>query len=430
MSGTIRLWALAMLVVLAAAGCEQAGGSGGQGLEGTAITFSINVDDSERAAIQELLGTFQRRTRAKVNLEQLSRFRKPLGPKVSLVTDTTDGLVERLAEDVRTGAPTVHLFAQDNVALGSLVANHLVRDLREIDVPDQAIDALAPEPSASGDRYFLPFRPNVRLAYGRTEDFDKAGVRPPESEDALLSTARALKGSGPPRVTMSLAPGNPRAVTLCELIRTHGGNPLVLNDAGSVEAFTFLQRFSREGLLAPQSFQAKFDTEVENLIDRTASLAENWPFTSAQLDKDGQLQDFVVYPGWNGPEQVRVIGGDVLGIPVGVKGKQLQAAANLAQFLMSQESQELLALRNSWPSFRNDVDLSSLPEAKQVTFSAIARALENGWYRPSVSYWPTVSDEINKAVDAVIYGHRPIQEVLDEAHGRIDEAAARPRARP
>ena len=411
--------------MLVAAGCRQTEASGGKGLEGTAITFSMKVDESERPALQELLSRFQERTRARVDLEQLSRFRDPVGPKVSLVTDlNAHALVERLKQDVAAGKPSVHLFAQDNVALSPLVEGHLVQALDDlVPVPDEAIDELALASAAAGSRYFLPFHPNVRLAYARTADLERAGVPRPETDDGLLAAARALKGAGRPKVTMSLAEGEPATVTLSELIVSRGGDPLVLNDPASVEAFALVQRLWQEGLLAPESFQAKWDTEVANLARGTASLAENWSFTSAQLAKSSQLGDFAVYRGWAGPGQVRVIGGDVLGIPAGVTGKQLEAAVALATFLMSKESQELLARGNAWPSFREDVDYRSLPFEQRATFAAIEQNLRQGWYRPTVSYWPEVSEQINNALVAIVLEGRPAQPVLDELHGRVQAAA-------
>jgi len=217
---------------------------------------------------------------------------------------------------------------------------------------------------------------------------------------------------------MSLAAGKPAAVTLSELIKSHGGDPVVLNDAGSIAAFTRLQRLWRDGLLSPASFDAKYDTEVENLASGAVSMAENWSFTSAQLAKRGQLDRFSVHSGWTGPEGVHVIGGDVLAIPRGVKGKQLKAAGALATFLISRESQELLAGRNSWPSFYKDIS-RSVPAAQQDTFKAIETALANGWYRPTVAYWPKVSDQMNKALNAILLEGKPVQAVLDDAYNAI-----------
>ena len=414
--------------MLATAACQRMPDPQRDGLEGTVITFSISVGETERPAILELLRRFEEQSRARVNLQQLTRFRRPLGPQVSLVTDVPSReLARRLEQDAQAGKPTIHIFAQDNVALSELVQKGLVQGLDGLlKVPEEAIDNLiriwdGPEP-----RHFLPFRPNVRLTYARTAAFRAAAVSPPKTEDDLVRAAAALKGPvGRAKVTLSLAEGDPAAVTVCELILSHGGNPLVLNDPGSVAAFQFVQRLWREGLLAPASFEAKWDTEVRNLLDGTTALAENWSYTSAELAKEGVLGEFDVYAGWSGPRDAHVIGGDVLGIPTGVKGKQLEAAVALADFLLTKESQELLMKRNAWPSFRNDVDYARLPPDQRSTFAAIETALADGWYRPAVPYWPEVSAQLNRAVTAILLEDRPVQPVLDELHVRIREAAAR-----
>jgi hypothetical protein len=95
--------------------------------------------------------------------------------------------------------------------------------------------------------------------------------------------------------------------------------PLILNDDGSVQAFTTLQQLWQDDLLAPESLQSKYDTDVDYLSGETAWMAQNWPFTSATFADQGILGEFTVYAGWAGPVQpAHVIGGEVLGIPKGV----------------------------------------------------------------------------------------------------------------
>ncbi|MDQ1418305.1 MAG: trehalose transport system substrate-binding protein [Acidimicrobiaceae bacterium] len=419
-----HLAAVALLTILVAAGCGQAGTS--KGLEGTTINFSIKVDDSERPAIQALLTRFQRQEKVTVNLEQLSRFRQPLGPTVNLVTDLDPkALIARVRKQVTTRTTGIDLFAQDNVALSDLTyPTLLVQNLSQL---DRGRGDPPTDPGTPGllSPYFLAFRPNVRVAYANKAAFTKAGLKPPTTEDEFTRAAAALVQSGQPKVTLSLAYGDPAAVTISELVLSHGGDPLVLNDAGSVEAFTFLQNLWRNGLLSPASFQAKYDTEVDNLLNGTSLLAENWPFTTARLAKLGRTQDFVVNQGWRGPtKEAHVIGGDVLGIPVGVQGKRLQAAVDLANFLRSKESQEFLARRNSWPSFRSDIDYSKLPKNQQATFNAIKEAQKSGWYRPSVPNWQEVSDRMNDAVQRIVERGQPVQAVLDDLHGQLVQSTS------
>jgi ABC-type glycerol-3-phosphate transport system substrate-binding protein len=117
-----------------------------------------------------------------------------------------------------------------------------------------------------------------------------------------------------------------------------------------------------------------------------------------------------------------VIGGEVLGIPRGVSGKEKEAAIALAQYLMSQEAQEVLVARNAWPSVRDDA-LGQVPEEQKETFDAIQEALENGWYRPNVPYWSDVDEAINTGVQEIIVDGADVQSTLDQLHGDIEKAA-------
>ena len=152
-------------------------------------------------------------------------------------------------------------------------------------------------------------------------------------------------------------------------------------------------------------------------------MAQNWPFTSATFADQGILGEFTVYDGWAGPAQpAHVIGGEVLGIPRAFRGQEREAAIALAQYLMSQEAQEVLVAENAWPSVRDDA-LGQVPEEQEETFDAIQEALQNGWYRPNVAYWSDVDEAINTAVQQVIVDGAEVQSTLDELHDEIEQAA-------
>ena len=407
------LTALLLVPLLALTACggdddEEGGGGGGtRELAGTNITFSISLAQEEQAAIDDLVRQFESRT----------------GANVDVTAITSSDLPAKLRVDVGAGRPTVHLFAQDNLALAVLVQENLVEDLSDVQLPGQVVQAMTPE-RFNGKQYFLPFRPNVRVAYVNTERFRSANVRQPATAEELRDAARRLRDAGGgPKVTLSLAQGDPGAVTISEWIVSFGGNPLVLNDEGSVRALEFIQGMWKDGLLARESLLGKFDTEPEYLIGETAWYAQNWPFTTAQLAEQGLVDRFDVYEGWRGPARAaHVIGGDVLGIPRGVSPAQRRAAVELAQFLMSKEAQETLAERNAWPSVRDD-SYGTVPAQQKETFDAVQKALANGWYRPNVVYWSDVSEQLNAAIRRIVEGGESVRPVLDELHGRIETAA-------
>jgi trehalose transport system substrate-binding protein len=198
---------------------------------------------------------------------------------------------------------------------------------------------------------------------------------------------------------------------------------------GSVEprilAFEFLQALWREGLLAPESLLAKYDSEVDYLQGETAWLAQNWPFTSIVFAEQDVLDRFRVYEGWRGPVRAaHVVGGDVLGIPRGMTGRRRDAAVALARFLMSPDAQRFLVERNGWLSVRTDV-YATVPGPLRETFAAAQRALADGWLRPSVPYWSDVSDAMNEATRRILGDGEPVRPALDVLHAKVVAAARR-----
>jgi trehalose transport system substrate-binding protein len=409
-----RWLALVSVVAVVGAACgggDGGGGGGGDGpLAGTTITFSMSLADTEKPAVQEALDMFQEQTGARVNLTAI----------------TAQDLPQKLTVEVNSGNHTVHLFAQDNLALATLVEEDLVEDLSDVQLPDGLIQAVLPQ-QFDGKQFFLPNRVNVRVSYANNARFQEAGVEPPTTVDELVSVAEALKeAAGGPKMTLSLASEpdtGPLGVTISEWIVSHGGDPAILNDEGSVEAFTVLQQLWQDELLAQESLQAKFDTEIDYLQGETAWYATNWPFTSADLAAQGLLQEFTVYEGWAGPARAaHVIGGDVLGIPRGVSGKEKEAALELAQFLMSKEVQEIFVEGNAWPPIRADA-LGVVTEEQKTTYDAVQAALEDGFFRPNVVYWSDIEAAMNEAIQRIMIQGQDVQTVLDELNQQIADAA-------
>jgi trehalose transport system substrate-binding protein len=415
MQHRIRLLAIVASFALAGTACSSdtsggaSGGSGATGdFDGVNITFSTSLAETEVAAVEEVVGNFEAQTGANVEFTQVDSASLP----------------QKLKVEVNSGNHTIHLFAQDNLALAVLVEDGLVEDLSDVQIPDGVEPALIPE-KFDGVQYFLPYRPNVKVVYVNKARFDEAGATPPTTVDEFMSTAQALKDDGgQPKVVLQFEPtSGAAAVTLSEWIVSYGGDPLVFNDEGSVQAMTELQTLWQDGLLAQESLQSKYDTDVDYLRGETAWMAQNWPFTSAEFADQGILDQFSVYAGWSGPSApAHVIGGEVLGIPKGVSGKEREAAVALAQYLMSQEAQEILVAKNAWPSVRDDA-LGQVPEEQQETFDAIQEALQNGWYRPNVVYWADVDEAMNTAVQQVIVDGDPVQSTLDKLHDDIAQAA-------
>jgi trehalose transport system substrate-binding protein len=399
-------------VAVAIGGCPgPEGGRGSDGpLAGVAITFAISLAEDEKDAVRRAL----------------ARFTGDTGASVTMVAVSGEDLPEKLKVEVRAGRPTIDLFAKDALALRPLVDERLVEDLTDVAIPEEVLPAMIPE-RFDGKQYFLPFRPNVQVTYVNRTRFAQAAVAPPATVDELRTVARTLKvaARGVPKVTLPLAQGAAAAVTVTEWIVAFGGDPLLLNDAGSVQAFEFLQSLWMEGLLARESLLAKYDTQVDYLQGEAAWLAPNWPFTSKVFAEQDILSRFQVYAGWRGPVRAaHVLGGDVLGIPRGVEGRRKEAALALARALMSREAQAILVEGNAWPSIRGDA-YGGVPAAQRETFDAIQAALAAGVRRPDVAYWPEVTEAMDEGVRRILVGGEAPKPVLDTLHAWIAAAARR-----
>ena len=405
----VAVAAVLMLLATACGGTPETPGGAEEGdLQGVEITFNVSLAEEEQAGVQDVLDQFTQQTGAQVKLSSV----------------TADQMPQKLQVEVDSGENTIHLISQDNYILEPLVADELVQDVGDVEIPGEVSEALIPA-QFDGTTYFLPFRPNVRVAYVNNQRFQAAGMEgPPATVDEWRSMAEAFaQEAGEPKVTVSFAEGSSTGVVASEWILSFGGDPVILNDEGSVEAFEFLQDAWNDGLIAQQSLQAQFDTEVDYLRGETAWYAQNWPFTSGIFQQEGLLELFDVHQGWAGPAgEFHVVGGDVLAIPTGVEGKEREAAVALAEFLMTQEAQSTLAAENAWPSIRSDA-AQEVPQELQETFDAVQAALENGWYRPSLPYWPDVETALNEAVRRILQEGEDVQTVLDELHGDIEEAA-------
>lgn len=405
---------VACTAVLLASGCgEGGGGLANSAFDRTTITFALSVQQDEARAISELVGRFERSTKGGVTVELLTRFRDR--PRAVTLASVKSG---DMAEAIRTRKPRIDLFAQDNVALADLITGGLVQEVSDVEVDPAVIESLRP-PRVGGKQVFLPFRPNVRLAYASRTHIKEAGLDDvPRTVEQFRSAARAFKSrKGGPATTLSLSAedgGAPTSVTVSELVLAFEGEPATLNDAGSKRAFEFLQYLARDGSLTRETFFAKHDTEIEYLKEGRSWLAENWSVTSAGLASAGKLDDFIVYSGWQGKH---VIGGDVLGIPHYVGGKERQAATDLARFLMSKEAQAFLVQRNAWPAIRNDA--YPAVDGRNDTLRAVEEALQTGWYRPIARYWADVTTAMNQAVERIVRQFEPVDAVLDELHAWV-----------
>jgi trehalose transport system substrate-binding protein len=379
-------------------------------VEAEEITFVTQVSEAEEAAIEELGALFEEQSGIKVNVQFMQ---------------ATD-MQALLQSQIEADNITVDVMAQDNLRMEPFVRLGLIEDLSDLesDIDPEVFDGLIEGGKFDGKLYFVPYRTNVQITYYRTDIFDELGLEPPSTWDEWRAACEAfLERDGEPRCLFKGA-FDPTAVNptqTWEWIVSAGGDPLVLNDAGTVAAYEFLQGLEQDGLLHPDSAIAKWDTSNETFARGDAYLMQNWPFGIGVI-RDLGMTDFDVYHGVAGPaREAHVVGGEVLAI---VNGTPKRAEAwKFVKFLESREAQEILASKNGWPNVRGDA-LGQISEDRLVEFATINDALEYGILRPNIPYMEDLLGIMIEAYDRIVNDGEDAQTVLDELNTELEALQA------
>src|SRR5262252_7778044 len=129
-----------------------------------------------------------------VRQEVLPRFEVMCNCRVRAIDVPPETLVQRLRAMHQAGRMEIDLFAQDNMRLQELIDTALAAPFTPEE--SQAEEAIYPSLMAvgvsGGVRYFLPFRPNVQIAYYNAEEFAHYHLQPPRTWPELLAVARTL----------------------------------------------------------------------------------------------------------------------------------------------------------------------------------------------------------------------------------------------
>ena len=348
----------------------------------------------------------------------LPDFEKEYGCKIQAYQVEAANTLMKLEAMAAAKKMEVDIITQDNMLLAQLVEKNLVEDLsdyREI-LPETILPSMIPVGEFRGKLYFLPYRPNVEITYYNETKFKKYGVNPPRNWDELLAVAKLFKEKeGVGRVAVKASLGSCNTVHLFDFIRQAGGDPMALNDAGCVKAFTFLQQLMP--YLSPDSRKADWNLMNRFLATDSVYLGANWPFGVNVIVKDGKKTEIKAYGGWSGPARdSHVLGGEVIGIPVGSPHKNL--AVKFMEYLISRGVQEKLVSKMGWPACRSDA-YGTVEKWQQPYFAAVNAALESAEARPNVTYWADFEKTLLKAFRLTVLDGQPVKETLNAAAAEL-----------
>jgi len=371
---------------------------------GERIVFVVDVADEEWIVLRDILDGLEPKLEA----------------EVFLMSVDSKYTVSRLHKMEASGDMRWDLMAVDNNMLGMLGGRGLVEELPDEAVPPNLLTSLLPLVEYEDKICFVPFRPNVKIAFYNKQKFDLYGLEPPKTRDELLEVARVFyEKEEVGRVAIQGSPGPATAVTVFEFVKAAGGNPLTLDDDESWDTFVFLQELKE--YLAPEYAETKFDTANELLISDVVYLVSNWTYGIKVVIVEAGKTEIQAYSGWEGPPgghgEVHVLGGDVLAIPKGAHHKE--TAIELIKLLLEIETQQELLFRLFWPPAIIDAYVIP-PDKEPPYFQYVQKALGFAVLRSTSPQWTMVESVLDGAFGELVREDKDIS-ILDEYRDMLKE---------
>lgn len=324
---------------------------------------------------------------ASEELEVFEEITEQFGSKHNVIVElqnaTEDEALRRLKEE-KIDIVTFNINRRLELARSGLI-EELTEEKYKGLLPATVHPTLDKYLEVNGIRYFVPYRPNVRLVFLSRAKFAEIGLDYPETwQDVVEVAKRFYERDGEVRVVLQAKGDANKVAGLLVLVRSAGGDPLNLLHPGSREALEFLRELWP--FVSPKSLEADYRTTTGLLLADNIYLARNWAFSLSLIEKTGRDPEFETYAGWRWSQVKKpsyYLGGELLALPKSSPNKEL--AIELMRHLMSREVQETFVRELSWPPMRLDIDTRNLQPWQRRHLRVMIDALN--YAEPLPHYW-------------------------------------------
>jgi class 3 adenylate cyclase/ABC-type glycerol-3-phosphate transport system substrate-binding protein len=332
------------------------------------LRILTGLSQEELPVFEELVTTFGKRHGLTVTVENVN------WPQALSTLKYEQGTIDLITVDI-------------NGARFELVHDNLVEDLSGVKglLPSLMHPVMMKSLDVNEQRFFLPFRPNVRLVFVNRKQLAELSFDRFETWADVLDVAqRWYERDGEPRVVVEGGEAD-APLLLLELIRSAGGDPCNVLHPQSQAAVQLLRELWP--YVSPLSSRVDWQTASGFLLSESVYVARNWAFALSLIHDAGQEreQDFEVYAGWRWAQDSKpsyLLGGELLALPKHAPHKDI--ALKLLRFLTSKEAQADIVKKLSWPPMWLDV-MGALEAWQQRYQAAITLALRDA--EPVPAYW-------------------------------------------
>jgi multiple sugar transport system substrate-binding protein len=278
--------------------------------------------------------------------------------------------------------------------------------------------------------YGVPWILDTKYFFYNKKMLGEAGVSPPDTWDAVVGAARALKSNGVVEYPLVWSWAQAEAL-ICDyttLLGAYGGEFFdesgepAFNSGGGLEALEFMRMTLDEKLSNPASTES-LEEDVRRIISQgEAAMALNWTYMFALANDPNESQvagqiDIAHTP--KGPAGAPGVNGS-MGIAISNGSQNQDAAWKYIQFMTSQKIQNQYA-KLSLPIWKSSYDQEEVVQALPQVVPIAKVQLNDMILRPVVTNYNDVSHTLQVEIQQALTGEKSPKQALDDAANAVAE---------
>ena len=281
-----------------------------------------------------------------------------------------------------------------------------------------------------GRYYGVPWILDTKYFFYNKKMLGEAGVSPPDTWDAVVGAARALKSKGVVEYPLVWSWAQAEAL-ICDYTTLlgayggqffHEGGEPAFNSGGGLQALEFMRMTLDEKLSNPASTES-LEEDVRRIISQgEAAMALNWTYMYALANDPNESQvagqiDIAHTP--KGPAGAPGVNGS-MGIAISNGSQNQDAAWKYIQFMTSQKIQNQYA-KLSLPIWKSSYDQEEVVQALPQVVPVAKEQLNDMILRPVVTNYNDVSHTLQVEIQQALTGDKSPKQALDDAANAVAE---------
>ncbi len=374
----------------------------------------------------------------------VTEFTENTGIQVEMIRQPTDTDQRRqsLVTALRAGKGDPDVFLMDVAWAGQFAASDWLADLGEYTSP-RDLDAFFARVVREADHYdgtliALPVYIDGGVLYYRTDLLEEIGhSSPPQTWNELVSFSREIMREKE-NLYGFVWQGAQYEGLICNFLEFAGSNgggiriedgSVHVNSPENREAVELMRSLIHDSKVSPPSTYTEMKEEEVRLWFQQgkAMFERNWPYAwklhqAAESPVRGKV-GIAPLPHFENGVSKSTLGGWHVGISRHSDSKE--NAWRLVEFMTSRETQKKLALELGWNPGRVEVYTDSTVLSEMPHFAELRKVFDNATARPNVPYYSQLSIILQRHLNSVLAGKKPVDEALATAESEMTRIVGR-----